>query len=282
MCSGKYQKQINELCEGDLDDKEEATDSGGVTEVPSKPLCDRCWHPSNERRACRNCRKMICPGCFASEHECFDCYFWPDEGWIPRRLQIKSYMKDAQSINSLILRYKVDDTAKAALTCRHFFENLLSKNGKDAKKNCTQGSAKGKIVSLLMMLRVNVVSADSYSEVMFYVPVNISDYKLLVIIVLSISLSFICGMMCVGCCWWRFGAATKQTGAAVEPPGVVVSAQRPTSSRAMQTQELLAMTGKSPYIWCTPHGEKFHNTQSCNGLRNAKSTRKYERCLVCG
>ena len=163
----------------------------------------------------------------------FDCYFWPDDGWIPRRLQIKSCTQDAGSIKSPTLRYKGDDTAKAAVTCRHFFENLLIKIGKDAKKNCTQGSAKGKVMSLLMMLRVNVANADSYSEVMFYVPVNVSDYKLLVIIVLSISLSFVCGMMCVGCCWWRFGAATKRTGAAVEPSGVVVSAQRPTSSQAM-------------------------------------------------
>ena len=95
-------------------------------------------------------------------------------------------------------------------------------------------------------------------------------------------LSFVRGMMCVGCCWWRFGTAIEQPGAAVALPEVVVPVQRSTSSRTMQTHELLALEGKSPHIWCTPHGEKFHNTQSCSGLRNAKSTRKYERCLLCG
>ena len=75
------------------------------------------------------------------------------------------------------------------------------------------GFAKGTLTSLLMLLKINVANADSYSEVMFYVPINVSDYKLLVIIALSIMLSFVCGMMCVGGCWWRFGAATKQTRA---------------------------------------------------------------------
>ena len=138
-----------------------------------------------------------------------------------------------------------------------------------------RGFAKGTLMSLLMLLKVNIANADSYSEVMFYAPINVSNYKLLMIVVLSIMLSVVCGMMCVGCCWWRFGAATKQTRA-------VAPAQQITSSRAMPTHEPPVSAGKLLHIWCTPHGEKFHNTQSCSGLRNAKSTRKYEKCLVCG
>ena len=77
---------------GDIEKHDEHPQFVGVDTVidaHSKPLCERCWHRSLRRRLCRSCVRMVCPGCFASEDECFDCHLWPEHGCFPRRLRYR-------------------------------------------------------------------------------------------------------------------------------------------------------------------------------------------------
>ena len=147
------------------------------------------------------------------------------------------------------------------------FDHVSRDISAHAANSGDHGLARRMLSVLSLASAVNVAKADSYSELMVYAPVNVSDYKALLIVALSIIFSFLCGMVCVGCCWWKFGTTMTQ---------------RSTNSRAMQKLASSPLEVKSQHVWCSPHGERFHGTENCSGLRNAKSYRKYGRCLLCG